>query len=216
MCSSVSEGTATGELSHKSPVESFATVMRVGNTRPMSRTRGPSAIQRVSANSLRSGTRASPSARVKNSEQIDGRWWLVTPEGNAFFSKGVDHVNYAPEPDSAPKAPSDIAAWAKMATGQLHRWNFNTAAAWSARELYTTGIAYTPIIDIAACRQRDVWLKGLVVDYFSPEFREAADPRRPASAPRTPATRGCSATSPTTNCAGAATGASRRACSKPT
>jgi len=110
-----------------------------------------------------------------HTQQIDGRWWLVTPEGNVFFSKGVDHVNYAPESDSAPPAPSDIAAWAKMATGQLHRWNFNTAAAWSTEELYSTGIAYTPIVNIAAAVARDVWLKGLVVDYFSPKFRDAAD-----------------------------------------
>ena len=110
-----------------------------------------------------------------HTQQIDGRWWLVTPEGNVFFSKGVDHVNYAPESDSAPPAPSDIPAWAKMATGQLHRWNFNTAAAWSTEELYSTGIAYTPIVNIAAAVARDVWLKGLVVDYFSPKFRDAAD-----------------------------------------
>jgi len=110
-----------------------------------------------------------------HTEQIGGRWWLVSPEGNVFFSKGVDNVSYAPESDSAPKAPSDTAAWAKMATGQLHRWSFNTAGAWSAAQLYATGIAYTPIVNIAAAVARDVWLKGLVVDYFSPEFRDAAD-----------------------------------------
>jgi hypothetical protein len=110
-----------------------------------------------------------------HAEQIEGRWWLVTPEGNVFFSKGVDHVNYAPEADSSPPAPSDLAAWAKMAAGQLHRWNFNTAGAWSAAEMYNTGLAYTPIVNIAAAVARDVWLKGLVVDYFSPRFRSAAD-----------------------------------------
>src|ERR1700760_2657019 len=25
-----------------------------------------------------------------HTQQIDGRWWLITPEGHAFFSKGVD------------------------------------------------------------------------------------------------------------------------------
>jgi agarase len=110
-----------------------------------------------------------------HTEQIDGRWWLVTPAGNVFLSKGVDHVNYAPESDSAPKAPSDTTAWAKMATAQLHLWGFNTVGAWSAKELHTAGIAYAPIVDIAAAVALDVWLKGLVVDYFSAEFREAAD-----------------------------------------
>ena len=110
-----------------------------------------------------------------HAQRIEGRWWLVTPEGNAFFSKGVDNVSYAPEADSSPKAPDDLAAWAATAAGQLHGWNFNTAGAWSASQLYTTGIAYAPVINVAAGVQRDVWLKGGVVDYFSQEFRDAAD-----------------------------------------
>ena len=109
-----------------------------------------------------------------HTQQIDGRWWLVDPGGNAFFSKGVDNVNFAPEADSAPPAPTDIAAWARMAVGQLHEWNFNTAGAWSVSQLYTAGIVYAPVINLAAAVQRDVWLKGGVVDYFSPEFRESA------------------------------------------
>jgi hypothetical protein len=27
-----------------------------------------------------------------HTEQIQGRWWLISPAGNALFSKGVDHV----------------------------------------------------------------------------------------------------------------------------
>ncbi|HEY2013812.1 MAG TPA: hypothetical protein VGH38_09950 [Bryobacteraceae bacterium] len=110
-----------------------------------------------------------------HTEQIDGRWWLVSPEGNAFFSKGVDNVSFSPESDSSPKAPADPAAWAKAASGQLRGWNFNTVGAWSAPQLYTTGIAYAPVINIASSVQRDVWLKGGVVDYFGAAFREAAD-----------------------------------------
>jgi len=109
-----------------------------------------------------------------HTQQINGRWWLVTPEGNAFFSKGVDNVSYAPESDNAPKAPADPAAWAKAASRQLREWNFNTAGAWSASQLYDTGIVYAPTISMAAAVQRDVWLKGGVVDFFSAEFRDAA------------------------------------------
>ena len=65
-----------------------------------------------------------------HTEQIQGRWWLVSPEGNAFFSKGVDHVSFAPESDSAPQAPHDLAAWAKTTAEQLRNWNFNTLGAW--------------------------------------------------------------------------------------
>ena len=109
-----------------------------------------------------------------HSEQIEGRWWLISPEGHGFFSKGVDNVSFAPESDNAPPAPADPAAWAAKTVEQLRDWNFNTAGAWSARQLYGAGIAYAPVIDMAAAVQRDVWLKGGVVDYFSAEFRESA------------------------------------------
>ncbi len=110
-----------------------------------------------------------------HTQKIEGRWWLVTPEGNAFFSKGVDNVGYRPEAASSPKAPTDPQAWAASAAQQLRRWNFNTVGAWSTRELYSKGIVYAPVIDMAASVQRDLWLKGGVVDYFSPQFRDAVD-----------------------------------------
>src|SRR5215471_15080552 len=108
-----------------------------------------------------------------HTEQIQGRWWLVSPEGNAFFSKGVDHVNFAPESDSAPKVPDDPAAWAKAAE-QLRGWNFNTLGAWSSPQMYSNGLAYAPMVDVAASGGRNVWLKGGIVDYFSSQFQEAA------------------------------------------
>jgi hypothetical protein len=38
-------------------------------------------------------------------EQIQDRWWSRSPEGNAFFSKGVDHIVFTPKSDSVPKTP---------------------------------------------------------------------------------------------------------------
>src|ERR1700757_4486107 len=54
--------------------------------------------------------------------QIDGRWWLVTPDGHAFFSKGVDNVSYRPEAASSPKPPADTNGWAANAVRQLRGW----------------------------------------------------------------------------------------------
>src|ERR1022692_2437075 len=84
-----------------------------------------------------------------HTQQINGRWWLVTPDGNAFFSKGVDNVSYAPEAKSAPKPPTDVAAWAQSAARGLRDWNFNTVGAWSARELNSAGMVYAPVLDMA-------------------------------------------------------------------
>ena len=110
-----------------------------------------------------------------HTQQIDGRWWLVTPEGHVFFSKGVDNVSYKPEAASSPKPPSDLQGWAVSTVRQLRGWGFNTAGAWSVSELYDKGIVYAPIVNMAAAVQKDVWLKGGVVDYFSPEFRKAVE-----------------------------------------
>src|ERR1039458_273106 len=110
-----------------------------------------------------------------HTQKIDNRWWLVTPEGNAFFSKGVDNGGYRPENPASPKPPADPPSWAASAARQLRGWNFNTVGAWSVRELYNKDIVYAPVIDMAASVQRDLWLKGGVVDYFSPQFRDAAD-----------------------------------------
>jgi hypothetical protein len=101
-----------------------------------------------------------------HTQQIDGRWWLVTPDGHAFFSKGVDNVSVDPEAKSSPPAPGDREAWATAASRQLREWNFNTAGAWSAPQLYSTGIVYTPILGTT---------RGAQVDYFSEEFRAAAE-----------------------------------------
>ncbi|MFN7994971.1 MAG: DUF1080 domain-containing protein [Bryobacteraceae bacterium] len=110
-----------------------------------------------------------------HTQQIDGRWWLVTPDGHAFFSKGVDNVSYEPESKSSPKPPADVQAWATSAVRQLRGWNFNTLGAWSVPELYNKGIVYAPVLDMAASVQRDVWLKGGAVDYFSPRFHESVE-----------------------------------------
>ncbi len=108
-------------------------------------------------------------------EKMGGRWWLVTPEGNVFFSKGVCNVNAQPESPSSPPAPADLNKWAAETARLLKKWNFNTVGAWSAMQMYSVGLAYTPILNLAASAGRDIWLKGGIPDYFSSEFREAAD-----------------------------------------
>ncbi len=46
-----------------------------------------------------------------HAEEINGRWWLVTPEGNAFIAAGVNSINYG-------------ANQAKLAK-EFEAWNFN-------------------------------------------------------------------------------------------
>lgn len=93
-----------------------------------------------------------------HTEQVNGRWWLITPEGNAFFAKGVCKID------------SDR----KEIVPQLKGWGFNTVGSWSEQ---LPGMPYTLVLNLAASTQPDLWKKGIIVDYFSPEFREGVERR---------------------------------------
>ena len=58
-------------------------------------------------------------------ERIDGRWWFITPEGNAFLSLGVNHVDY--REDYSPEFVSFVCSL-------LNDWGFNTIG-WSQESL---------------------------------------------------------------------------------
>ncbi|MBI5832292.1 MAG: hypothetical protein HZB16_08295 [Armatimonadetes bacterium] len=84
--------------------------------------------------------------------QVNGRWWLVDPEGKPFFDVGTDHVRYeghwceklgyAPYSRvSAAKYASED-AWAQTATDRLKSWNFNTVAAGHSPSTRHRGLAH--------------------------------------------------------------------------
>lgn len=104
------------------------------------------------------------------------RWWLVTPEGQAFYSVGINNAGpggYVDKLDgSNPYAAAvaalyaDEAAWAATAGDRLEAWGFNTLGAWSRVDLLGDRFAYTVVLYITGSD----WLEGNVPDYFAPEF----------------------------------------------
>jgi len=120
-----------------------------------------------------------------HAEQIDGRWWLVSPEGNVFFSKGVCHVSfhadhapalgYSPYHRVATAKYGSAEGWAQATVQRLRAWGLNTVGAWSSPELGKHGIAHAPILNLAAESVPDLWLKGGFPDVFAPSFRVGVD-----------------------------------------
>lgn len=116
---------------------------------------------------------------------VDGKWWLLDPDGEVFLSLGVNHVSY--QADHAPalgyspynravvKKYRDEEAWAKASVDRLRSWNFNTIGAWSSPSTFDKGMAYTMIINIGGAASRDAWLRGSFPDVFSEEFQRIAD-----------------------------------------
>ncbi len=115
-------------------------------------------------------------------EHLDGRWWLITPEGNAFFSKGVNHVQF--NGDNSPKlghSPyrraveakhGSAAKWAEATATRLREWGLNTVGAWSSTEMFAQRVPYTVILNLAANAGAN-WERGEVADVFAPKFAQA-------------------------------------------
>ena len=63
-----------------------------------------------------------------HTEKIGGKWWLVSPEGNVFFSKGINSVHPAGKEGFSGADLDQAAAW-------LKEWGMNTAGCWSDPDL---------------------------------------------------------------------------------
>ena len=104
-------------------------------------------------------------------EQINGRFWLVTPEGNVFFAKGVESIDLGPDRDNP---PPDVEKAKQELEKQLKSWNFNTAG---SQRIRLPGMPYTVNLGLASSTTKDMWLLGIVPDYFDPEFKKAVERR---------------------------------------
>jgi agarase len=112
-----------------------------------------------------------------HTEKIRGRWWFVTPDGNAFISKGIDTITPGGARGAA-QDPAVQAQWVKNTAQQLRDWNFNTIGAWSNAGLFKADLPYTLIVGTGSRRrgaQGAASNASPVTDYFSEEFLTAAD-----------------------------------------
>ena len=145
-----------------------------------------------------------------HTQQIDGQWWLVTPEGNVFFSKGVDNVSYHAAARIVTEGAGGSGAWARSASRQLREWNFNTAGAWSVTEICST--RGSSMRRSSTSPPRWSAMSGSKVAWWTISATNSSTPLRGWRKPiahRTPDP-GCSAISPITNCVGARIGGRER------
>jgi len=115
-------------------------------------------------------------------EQIDGRWWLVTPDGNVFFSAGIQNVN--PDPDHTPDGQRPYrdailakygseAAWADAVVDLLRAVGLNTIGDFSRLSLFSGRLPYTPGLGLAAQAPVVDGASGGAIplrDFFAPAF----------------------------------------------
>lgn len=113
-------------------------------------------------------------------EEINGVYWFIDPDGYAFISKGVNHVDYmgdhSPALGYSPyyinvlRKYGSVDKWVEATISRLTKWGFNTLGAWSSRELYSY-LPYTVNLNILAGFGFD-WQTGRMPDIFSDSFVE--------------------------------------------
>jgi len=116
-----------------------------------------------------------------NVTQTHNRWWFLDPDGQRFFSTGVNVVSpgghYCPDLGTSPYHDNIMAlygseeAWAEVTLARLREWNFNTLGGWSSFGLFEGEMAYTTILYLSGAD----WQYGIVPDYWSDEFYERVE-----------------------------------------
>lgn len=105
--------------------------------------------------------------------EVGDRWLFITPEGEPFYSVGVNHVtnnnNKDRETGVCPYCEATEAiyeteeAWAEATAERLESWGFNTISGWSREDLFAPLMPWTEILNIR--NEPDVW---------APEWEERA------------------------------------------
>jgi len=72
-------------------------------------------------------------------EEVDGRWWLMDPNGQSFYMVGTDHISfhvhwcqklgYAPYSKNVREKYGSEENWAESTAARLADWHFNTLPA---------------------------------------------------------------------------------------
>ena len=97
-----------------------------------------------------------------HTQKISERWWLVSPEGNVFFSKGVNSVH-------PPYEEVFHGTGATVAVGFLRDWGMNTAGCWSDVALTKEHVAVAFRAKIVGAGMKDF------PDVFDPAWKSKVE-----------------------------------------
>ncbi len=113
-----------------------------------------------------------------HAQEVDGRWWLITPEGNGFLSIGVNHISFdadkiqgtqtAPYRDAVTEKYGTREAWAKASIAFLRSIGFNTVGAWSGQSVMENEMPYTVVLEITGRAKQS----GEAVDVWGQRFED--------------------------------------------
>ena len=117
-------------------------------------------------------------------QEIGGRWWLVDPDGNVFWSIGVNAIRFEgdtirgthrqPYREVVTAKYGSREAWVEATIKFLRDLGFNTIGAWSGQYLFEKGMPYTIILSFAAHSGAN-WVHGTFIDVWDEKFQATAE-----------------------------------------
>lgn len=120
-------------------------------------------------------------------KQINGIWWLIDPEGNAFYSVGTDHCNYyvhyaeklgyAPYNKFVAEKYGSEEKWGDYTAKRLLSWGFTSLGANSSRGVRYKGLAHTEFAGLGSSFAGVDYITQPInwtgfPNVFSPKFEE--------------------------------------------
>jgi hypothetical protein len=121
--------------------------------------------------------------------ESNGRWWLVTPSGHAFFSLGVSTVHpwsaypqssYLQNIDALYGGGPERQPWIDVTIDRLQAWGFNTIGGFSWVSVYDKGLPYAVDLDFScgsgdpSCATAFPMVNKRFPDVFDPRFAASA------------------------------------------
>jgi agarase len=114
-------------------------------------------------------------------KSADGKFWFLTPDSNAFYSVGLNYINwdgffcpkigYSPYNKTCMQKYKTQERWVDETFKRIKQWGFNTIGAWSSESLYSKGMPYTILLHLLHIAGAD-WLEKYFPDIYSNYTRE--------------------------------------------
>jgi hypothetical protein len=123
-----------------------------------------------------------------HTQELQNKHWLVSPEGNVFWSKGINHIRFDEHVDKTGVSEwhqnnlrkyGSEQNWGRATVRRLWDWKFNTIGSWSSESLLTgnalkgSGVSYTAMLYFNEDSPRsDIWQKFYIPDVFDSAWRD--------------------------------------------
>jgi len=119
-----------------------------------------------------------------HTQRMEGRWWLVDPQGQAFLSLGVNEVSLGPGPvaagayrKAALEQYGSPANWAQQCVSRAREWGFTTIGVHSDYVVRSQHVPYVISLDVTSALRLSEGQS--FPDVFAPAF--AAETQRLAN-----------------------------------